>query len=76
MVEIMIDGGKSKIVCAIHMRNEPVGRGVLEKQLPFSYRMPCGETYALEAIEDLPEEDLPCPCGDKSHWFVKYVEEK
>jgi hypothetical protein len=38
--------------------------------------MPCGETYKLKAIEDLPQEDLPCPCGDKGHWFVKYMEEK
>jgi hypothetical protein len=76
MADIMIDGGKSKIVCAIHMRNEPVGRGVLEKNLPFEYRMPCGWSYRLKAIEDLPKEDLPCPCGNPEHWFVKYTEEK
>ena len=76
MADIMIDGGKSKMVCAIHMSNGPIGRGILEKRLPFVHKMPCKEIYVIEAIEDLPKEDLPCPCGDKTHWFVKYTEEK
>lgn len=76
MAEIIVGMGKAKINCAIHMSNGPIGRGVLEKSLPFVHRMPCGEIYALDRIDDLPQDDLPCPCGDKSHWFVKYMEEK
>lgn len=76
MAEIIVDEGRGKMFCAIYMSNGPIGREVLSKQLPFVHRMPCGETYKLKAIEDLPQEDLPCPCGDKGHWFVKYMEEK
>ncbi len=37
--------------------------------------MPCGQSMTLATPEDimnLPIEDIPCSCGDKSHWFVKF----
>jgi hypothetical protein len=76
MAEIIVDEGRGKMFCAIYMSNGPIGRGVLEKSLPFVCRMPCGETYTLDRIEDLPQDDLPCSCGNPEHWFVKYMEEK
>jgi hypothetical protein len=32
--------------------------------------MPCGE---ICAIQELPTEDIHCPCGNPSHFFVKYI---
>jgi hypothetical protein len=39
---------------------------------PFSCILPCGSEYAIESTDDLPTTDLPCPCGNPNHWFVKY----
>lgn len=41
-----------------------------------SVEMPCGEFLILKtpkAIMDLPICDIPCPCGDKTHWLVRFV---
>jgi hypothetical protein len=46
----------------------------LSKRLPFAVTLPCGSTYTLERIEDLPNYDVECPCGNPAHWFVKYSE--
>lgn len=34
---------------------------------------PCGVgTIAFNAVEDIPTSDAACPCGDPTHWIVKY----
>ena len=38
--------------------------------------MACGESVIYESYEDIPLVDTLCSCGDKSHWFIKYEEEK
>ena len=35
-------------------------------------KMPCGNKIALK---QLPDNDIPCPCGNSNHWFVKYEKE-
>jgi len=37
---------------------------------------PCGEVFEVQNKEDMPLEDVPCTCGDKSHFFIKYKEEE
>ncbi len=37
-----------------------------------SIPMPCGTTVIFQTINDLPDKSVPCPCGDKEHWAVKY----
>ena len=32
-------------------------------------KMPCGTTVSYR---DIPDHDVPCPCGDKTHYIVKY----
>lgn len=32
----------------------------------------CGETLHCKTIDDLPRYDVPCTCGNKSHWLIKY----
>ncbi len=38
----------------------------------FSIWMPCGNEKEFTSEADIPFEDLPCPCGRKDHFFVKY----
>jgi len=61
------------IQCAIMMDRSLEARILIAKYLPFKYQMPCGEIYTLLNIMDLPEDDLPCTCGNSTHWFVKYM---
>lgn len=35
---------------------------------------PCGEVVHY-AINKLPTEDVPMPCGNPEHWAVKYYKE-
>jgi hypothetical protein len=35
------------------------------------YAMPCGNVYELKRGDRVPDEDIPCPCGDPNHWLVK-----
>lgn len=35
--------------------------------------MPCGQEIKYKTWEDIPDEDVPCPCGDKKHFFVRHV---
>jgi hypothetical protein len=36
--------------------------------------MPCGTEIVSALNGEAPESDLPCPCGDPTHWLVKYGE--
>lgn len=41
--------------------------------LPFiTINMQCGSEVAYQTFEDIPKTDVPCSCGDPTHWFVKY----
>jgi hypothetical protein len=35
------------------------------------YALPCGNVYELKRGDSVPDEDVPCPCGNPNHWFVK-----
>ena len=45
------------------------GYGVLE------IRMPCGAVHWWESLETVPEQSVPCRCGDPSHFALRYFEE-
>jgi hypothetical protein len=41
---------------------------------PFmSITMPCGERVEYQTFEDIPDEDVPCTCGNPNHWFVRHA---
>lgn len=43
-----------------------------------SIDMPCGNKLILKTVEDilaLEPKDVPCPCGDPTHWLIKCQEE-
>ncbi len=33
-----------------------------------------GETIRYKTFFDIPEHSVPCPCGDPTHWLIKYEE--
>ena len=73
MAEIVVEEGRSTIHCAIMMGRNEESRKAISEHLPFKYKMSCGEVYTLLNITELPEDDLPCSCGNPTHWFVKYA---
>ena len=38
----------------------------------FCITMPCGKSQEFRTAEDIPFDDLPCPCGNPEHWLIKY----
>lgn len=38
--------------------------------------MPCGATERYIAFDDLPWTSVPCPCGDPTHWMIRYTDEE
>jgi len=34
--------------------------------------LPCGSTSGPWTFKTFPRENVPCPCGDPTHWLVKY----
>ena len=42
-------------------------------KVPFlTINMPCGQVVQYETFEDIPSDDVPCPCGDDTHFVVEY----
>lgn len=33
---------------------------------------PCGSKIEYATIADIPDINVPCPCGNERHWVVKY----
>ena len=32
----------------------------------------CGHSAAYKTYDDIPEMDVPCPCGNPKHWIIQY----
>lgn len=43
--------------------------------MPYTIMMPCGDSITYPDIDDIPMKDVPCSCGDPTHWFVKFADE-
>jgi len=61
-------------VCIIapEARGWPMAKSGLARLLPFHAVLPCGESITVRRMSDIPWHDVPCPCGDPTHWLVKY----
>lgn len=33
---------------------------------------PCGGRTSYRTVDDIPLEDVPCPCGDPDHWLIRF----
>ena len=34
----------------------------------------CGNAVDYKTFDDIPNEDVPCPCGNPKHWFIRYMD--
>ena len=39
---------------------------------PYLIIMPCGYKLEYKNFDDIPEEDVSCPCGNPNHWLIRY----
>jgi len=39
---------------------------------PQTLYMSCGYRMTFHSEEKLPNQNIPCPCGNPNHWIVKY----
>lgn len=71
--------GECKLAALNELNKNPQGytTSIIDSSLVFYIvHMPCNsflEFHSPQSILDLPIEDIPCHCGDKSHWFVRFV---
>jgi len=42
----------------------------------FFTTMPCGNNFIVQTKTDFPINDVPCSCGDSSHFFIKHQIQK
>jgi len=35
---------------------------------------PCRHSVTYRSFEEIPEESVPCSCGNPNHWFIKYTD--
>jgi len=50
-----------------------IGPGPYPKpDIYLSIAMPCGQHLKYRTPDDIPDHDVPCPCGDPTHWMIRY----
>jgi hypothetical protein len=56
----------------LEMAKEALAQGIEEGKasLPFAYKLPCGNIFTLNSLDELTGDDVYCPCGNEKHWFV------
>lgn len=37
--------------------------------------MPCGQSYEVKTMDDMPKRSVRCTCGNPLHWFIRYTKE-
>ncbi len=42
------------------------------KDFPQIVLMPCGKKFKFNSADEVPKQDVKCPCGHPDHWIVKY----
>jgi len=48
------------------------GRLYPKLDIYLSISMPCGQHLKYRTPDDIPGHDVPCPCGDPTHWMIRY----
>ena len=48
----------------------------IENENFISITLPCCDSLEIKRKQDFPLEDVHCTCGKKTHYFIKYLEEK
>lgn len=72
----LVNQGMREWGIALHGTGKTVGeaRGNIGRsyRFPQILYMPCGYKDRVEAIDQVPLFNVPCPCGNPNHWVVKY----
>lgn len=43
------------------------------RDIPYlTIEAPCGNVCIFVTLDDIPDESVPCPCGNPKHWMIKY----
>ena len=48
------------------------GKEILPGAPFITITMPCGSVVKYQTFEDIPDEDVPCPCGNSKHRLVEH----
>ncbi len=72
-VEIKAECNEKEMTLSVGSGVKPSAVIGVALALNFRLVMPCGQSYHL--TNRLPTEDLPCSCGNPTHWFVKFQEQ-
>ena len=68
---VLVTGNKQTLVD--HLKNQ---FGVPLPMVELVIQMSCGHQVTYKTKDDIPDTDVPCPCGDPTHWFIRYQDEK
>jgi len=71
---------KAKVIHGIHiaiMDKDDIERIIKEEVFafgsPIDIKLPdCNGTGGPWTVDTFPREDVPCPCGNETHWLIKY----
>ena len=69
----------SKVI-GVQANNRQVLLEFIGKNYPMSpspilvIQMPCGGRAEYKTDADIPDKSVPCPCGDPTHWLIRYEE--
>ena len=63
------DAHESRLIAGAHMMFMKMKENNL---IPWSYSLTCGYSLSVHVEEDILLHDVPCPCGDPSHFLIKY----
>ena len=80
MVDLIIDEGvQPDKIFAIHITvkdKEDIERTIRDEVFfmggPIDIKLDCGGIGGPWTVDTFPREDVPCPCGNQTHWLVKY----
>ena len=42
----------------------------------FEHTFSCGNKITYNSVIEIPDESMPCKCGNKDHWFIYYADEE
>jgi hypothetical protein len=55
--------------CIVKWKNDVLP--IISSAPVLTIEAPCGEKVMYKTIDDVPEVDVPCSCGNPNHWFIK-----
>ena len=70
--KLYVDDQRKEFEGSSHVGIYFQGENARENFMMVEITMPCGHKIIYEDTGKIPTVDTPCPCGDPSHWIVKF----